>query len=160
VIAVYRLKMWVCSGETLPVSVAKSFFTTFGQGQTAAEEGAPSVTLCNFYGSTEVTADVLYEVFNSEEDVDNLAVPELGLPLGRPIGDARVLLLGGDDNHVGDRLGAAGDEIGDDGDGFDEGEICVIGTCVAGGYVGHEPREDDLQGKNKFQLVGNSNGEK
>lgn len=54
------LKLWVCSGEPLPVSLAKQFLETF-PGHTA--------TLCNFYGSTEIMGDVSYFTIKSYKDL-------------------------------------------------------------------------------------------
>lgn len=53
-----NLKLWVCSGEPLPVSLAKQFLMTFS-----------GHTLCNFYGSTEIMADVSYYAIKSFDDL-------------------------------------------------------------------------------------------
>jgi len=53
-----NLKLWVCSGEPLPASLAKQFLDTF-----------PGHTLCNFYGSTEIMGDVSYHVIKSFDDL-------------------------------------------------------------------------------------------
>lgn len=47
------LRLWVCSGEILPVSLAKEFFKYFQEN---------NHVLCNFYGSTEIMGDVTYYV--------------------------------------------------------------------------------------------------
>lgn len=52
------LKLMVCSGEPLPVSLAKQFLDTF-----------PGHTLCNFYGSTEIMGDVSYYTIESFRDL-------------------------------------------------------------------------------------------
>lgn len=52
------LKLWVCSGEPLPVSLAKQFLDTFS-----------GHTLCNFYGSTEIMGDVSYYAIKSFNDL-------------------------------------------------------------------------------------------
>ena len=50
------LKLWTCSGEVLPVDLAKRF-----------REGFPDATLLNIYGSSEVAADVTcHEVAEGE----------------------------------------------------------------------------------------------
>ena len=50
------LKLWTCSGEVLPVDLAKRF-----------REGFPDATLLNVYGSSEVAADVTcHEVAKGE----------------------------------------------------------------------------------------------
>ncbi|KAJ8666518.1 hypothetical protein QAD02_008180 [Eretmocerus hayati] len=45
------LRLWICSGETLPTTLAVMFFNWF-KGQ--------KKILANFYGSTEVMGDVSY----------------------------------------------------------------------------------------------------
>jgi non-ribosomal peptide synthetase component F len=52
------LKLWVCSGEPLPMSLAKQFLDTFS-----------GHTLCNFYGSTEIMGDVSYYAIKSFSDL-------------------------------------------------------------------------------------------
>lgn len=52
------LKLWVCSGEPLPVSLAKQFLNTFS-----------GHTLCNFYGSTEIMGDVSYYAIKTFSDL-------------------------------------------------------------------------------------------
>lgn len=56
----HNLHIWVCSGEPLPVPLAMSFFDYF-------EEGVH--TLFNFYGSTEVMADVTYFTCESKKQL-------------------------------------------------------------------------------------------
>lgn len=51
--ALRNLKTWVCSGETLAVSLAEEFYSCFSEGE---------FKLCNFYGSTEIMGDVTYYV--------------------------------------------------------------------------------------------------
>lgn len=48
------LKLWVCSGETLSVSLAEEFYKFFPENE--------NYVLCNFYGSTEIMGDVTYHV--------------------------------------------------------------------------------------------------
>ncbi len=70
-----KLRICVCSGETLPVELAASF-----------REKLPQTLLINLYGSSEVAADVLcYEVDRTE----GLAT----IPLGRPIANTSVYVL-------------------------------------------------------------------
>lgn len=52
------LKLWVSSGEPLSVSLAKQFLDTLS-----------GHTLCNFYGSTEIMADVSYYTIKSYNDL-------------------------------------------------------------------------------------------
>lgn len=70
-----KLRICVCSGETLPVELATSF-----------RKLLPQTLLINLYGSSEVAADVLcYEV----ERTERLAT----IPLGRPIANTSVYVL-------------------------------------------------------------------
>jgi amino acid adenylation domain-containing protein len=70
-----KLRICVCSGETLPVELATSF-----------RRKLPYTLLINLYGSSEVAADVLcYEV----DQTEGLA----GVPLGRPIANTSVYVL-------------------------------------------------------------------
>lgn len=55
-----NLKIWVCSGETLAVSLAKEFFKYFPENEHK---------LCNFYGSTEIMGDVTFHVINGPEEL-------------------------------------------------------------------------------------------
>jgi len=69
------LRYCVCSGETLPVELAKSF-----------HEQIPHATLINLYGSSEVAADVMgYKVSNT----DGVA----SIPIGKPIANTNVFIL-------------------------------------------------------------------
>lgn len=65
------LKLWICSGEILPQTLAKEFFNRF------ANYGH---TLANFYGSTEVMGDVTYFLLNNIsqlEDMDKVPIGRL-----------------------------------------------------------------------------------
>lgn len=75
-----NLKTWVCSGEPLPVSLARQFLNHFSSGFHA---------LCNFYGSTEVMGDITYHVMKSEDDV---CVNDK-VPIGRPVDNTTIYLL-------------------------------------------------------------------
>lgn len=66
------LKVWVCSGETLPVSLANEFYDYFAENEQI---------LCNFYGSTEIMGDVTYFVCKSKQQLE----PYLNVPIGYPI---------------------------------------------------------------------------
>nr|MBA2284933.1 amino acid adenylation domain-containing protein [Ktedonobacteraceae bacterium] len=69
------LKYWVCSGEALPLELARSF-----------QQRVPQGTLINLYGSTEVAADAtFYEVRPDEL--------RSSVPIGRPIANTQVYLL-------------------------------------------------------------------
>jgi non-ribosomal peptide synthetase component F len=67
-----RLRLWVCSGETLTVSLAEEFVGYFNTGRHA---------LCNFYGSTEIMGDVSYHVIRTSADINY----EGKVPIGKPI---------------------------------------------------------------------------
>jgi amino acid adenylation domain-containing protein len=70
-----ELRYCVCSGETLPVDLAKTF-----------REKIPQATLINLYGSSEVAADVTcYEVSNT----DGFG----SIPIGRPIANTQIYIL-------------------------------------------------------------------
>ena len=54
----------VCSGEALPEDLLSGFFEAF----------PPGITLLNYYGSTETTGDVTYEIYRSLDDVKGKTV--------------------------------------------------------------------------------------
>jgi len=83
------LRYCVCSGETLPVELAKSF-----------REQIPHATLINLYGSTEVAADVMCYEVNNTNDLSSL-------PIGKPIANTNVFIL--DSNLQPVPLGALGE---------------------------------------------------
>lgn len=64
-----NLRLWVCSGETLSVSLAEKFFDCFD---------SKTHSLCNFYGSTEVMGDVTYHVIRSKEELENQQTIPIG----------------------------------------------------------------------------------
>lgn len=70
-----RLKLWTCSGEVLPVALARLF-----------AEAMPDATLLNIYGSSEVAADVTWHVTTSQDGVESI-------PIGRPISNVQLHLL-------------------------------------------------------------------
>ncbi|KAL5233037.1 hypothetical protein ACI65C_000447 [Semiaphis heraclei] len=99
------LKLWVCSGEPLPVSLAKQFLDTFS-----------GHTLCNFYGSTEIMADVSYYAIKSFKDLcfgDKI-------PIGVPVDNTTLYLLNDKGQIV--EPGCLG-------------ELYVAGANVSSGYV-------------------------
>lgn len=70
----YNLKIWICSGEPLPVALAASFFDYFSEG---------IHTLYNFYGSTEVMGDVTYFACESKKQLsyfDHVPIGKLTFP--------------------------------------------------------------------------------
>lgn len=69
------LRYWICSGEALPVDLARRL-----------REQAPKAILLNLYGSSEVAADATcYEV----QEVASLT----RVPIGRPIANIQVYVL-------------------------------------------------------------------
>lgn len=74
------LKYWICSGEVLPIDLARRF-----------KEKLPESVLINLYGSSEIAADVTCYEVNQPEVLDNI-------PIGRPIANTEAYLL---DAHLG-----------------------------------------------------------
>lgn len=101
------LKLWVCSGETLPVSLAEQFFRTFNDNNRI---------LANFYGSTEIMGDVTYQLLTN---IDQLQSTEK-VPIGKPVDNCVIYLVNKDM-----RLVPQG-EIG---------ELVVAGRNLAAGYL-------------------------
>ncbi|EEB17196.1 firefly luciferase, putative [Pediculus humanus corporis] len=106
-----KLKLWVCSGETLQPSLARKFFQRFQNEK----------ILCNFYGSTEIMGDVSYYEIRTERDLETGQT----VPIGKPIDNCVLYIL--DEHHHPVR----GGEIG---------ELYVSGLNLASGYVrGRDP---------------------
>ncbi len=70
-----ELKLWSCSGEVLPVDLAKRF-----------REAFPGATLLNIYGSSEVAADVTYHVVSDGDISSSVAI-------GKPISNTQIYLV-------------------------------------------------------------------
>jgi len=102
-----HLKLWVCSGETLSVSLALQFLDHFNGG---------THTLCNFYGSTEIMGDVTYHTIREASDVSY----NNKVPIGIPLDNTLIYLLDKDLQVVN-----AGDL----------GEMYVAGKNLSPGYV-------------------------
>jgi amino acid adenylation domain-containing protein len=69
------LKLWSCSGESLPPDLAKRFLAVM-----------PRATLLNIYGASEVGADVTWhEVTNQDKDSS--------VPIGRPIHNTQLYIF-------------------------------------------------------------------
>lgn len=102
-----KLRIWVCSGETLSVTLAREFFDHFEEG---------SHVLCNFYGSTEIMGDVTYFICDSKKALQTMEK----IPIGYPIDNTVLYLLDTEFRPV--TLG----EIG---------ELFVSGMNLARGYV-------------------------
>jgi non-ribosomal peptide synthetase component F len=87
------LRYIICSGETLSPNLVESFFDTFES----------NCELLNFYGSTEVMADVTYEIFSSRNDLQQKCFNER-ISIGKPIDNIRIDILNPDDNGIGELL--------------------------------------------------------
>ena len=108
----FNLKIWVCSGEPLSITLSKEFYDYFEEG---------THVLCNFYGSTEVMGDVTYFVCESKKQLDSLE----RVPIGYPVDNTVIYLLDSDFRPV------KNDSIG---------ELFVSGANLAAGYVnGRDP---------------------
>lgn len=107
------LKIWICSGETLPVSLANEFYNYFAENEHI---------LCNFYGSTEVMGDVTYYVCKGKQQLE----PFVNVPIGYPIFNTVIYIL--DSQKMPVQVGQIG-------------EIYVGGDNLAIGYV--NGREED-----------------
>jgi acyl-coenzyme A synthetase/AMP-(fatty) acid ligase/acyl carrier protein len=108
---IYKLKSikrWVCSGEALNFKTLEEFF----------DMNLENAVLSNFYGSTEVTADLTYITFEFKKDI--LPYKHSSIPIGFPISNSSVEILDGDMNLV--KCGEVG-------------EIYAIGLCLAHGYL-------------------------
>lgn len=103
----HNLKIWVCSGETLSVSLATEFFDYFHEGKHV---------LCNFYGSTEIMGDVSYFICESKKQLQAYEK----VPIGYPVNNTVIYILDGDYRPV--KMGQTG-------------ELFVSGLNLASGYV-------------------------
>ena len=73
----------------------------------------PGAKFCNMYGPTEITDVCAYYIVDREFDDDE------PLPIGFPCANTRILILNDEDKPA-----AEGET----------GELCVLGTCLSGGY--------------------------
>ncbi|XP_029169302.1 uncharacterized protein LOC114939219 [Nylanderia fulva] len=102
-----RLRLWICSGETLSVALADQFFATFSN---------KDKILANFYGSTEIMGDVTYYLLNKRTQLQGMEK----VPIGRPIDNCIIYLVNKDM-----RLIPQGEV----------GELIVAGRNLAAGYL-------------------------
>lgn len=109
-----KLKLWICSGETLNKGLAGEFFKYFN--------GDEGYQLANFYGSTEVMGDVTYYVIENADQLDLFNT----IPIGYPLQNSAVYLLDTEMNMI--REG-------------ETGELYVSGRNLASGYVGGQAPE-------------------
>jgi amino acid adenylation domain-containing protein len=77
------LKIWISSGETLSLELARRF-----------QKLLPTRRLLNLYGSSEVAADVTFF------DTAQLNVAHVRVPIGRPIDNSRIHILDINQNPV------------------------------------------------------------
>lgn len=125
-----RLRIWVCSGETLPAQLVHEFYAYFGDGDDAQNAPPPPTTiLCNFYGSTEIMGDVTYHV--CRPNGETVTCGGALVPIGCPIDNTIVYVLDGDMRPV---------KVGE------TGELWVAGRNLAAGYV---------NGRDQFRFVAN-----
>lgn len=85
-------------------------------------------SLCNFYGSTELSCDVTYFVYNGKDNIRNYTK----VPIGKPISNTTIHILNADGNSV---------SIGG------KGEIFVSGANLAYGYVNNRDTHRFIQSK-------------
>ncbi len=112
--AVKTLRYVFCSGEVLPAARVEQFNRVAEQCRREGDAEA-AVLLVNLYGPTEATVDVSF--YDCPRD------PALGIarvPLGRPIDNARLYVLGAGD--LPQPVGVVG-------------ELCIGGAGVARGYL-------------------------
>lgn len=94
-----------------------------------------SPILSNFYGSTEVTADITFVSFKSREQMLKIILNNTNVPIGFPISNSIIYLMDENMNRI-----ETEDTIG---------EIYAAGLCLANGYL------NDLEGTNKFLVLNN-----
>ena len=99
------VRLVATGGERLTTALCQRFFECFG----------PEVELCNHYGPTEATVNVTSWRCDPGEAV---------VPIGRPVANTTIYLLGADDRPVPTGL---------------VGELCIGGVQVARGYL-NRPR--------------------
>ncbi|XP_011864133.1 PREDICTED: putative acyl-activating enzyme 19 [Vollenhovia emeryi] len=102
-----RLKLWICSGETLSVALADQFLATFDN---------KGKILANFYGSTEVMGDVTYYLLSKRAQLQGMEK----VPIGKPVDNCIIYLVNKDM-----RLIPQGEV----------GELIVAGRNLAAGYI-------------------------
>jgi acyl-coenzyme A synthetase/AMP-(fatty) acid ligase len=121
------VKRWVCSGEALSADLLDLFFDV--------NQNENSV-LSNFYGSTEVTADVTFVSFKSKNQFHSLLFEKNNVPIGVAISNCGIILF--DENMI---------EIKGENK---TGEIYACGFCLATGYLNEL---DSMNKSNKFFII-------
>lgn len=99
------LTVFLFCGEILPVAICRQLKDRF-----------PEAKIFNTYGPTEATVAV-----TAVEITDSIIVQHKTLPVGRPKGDTKILLVN-----------EAGEEVPDG----EKGEIMIAGPSVSKGYLG------------------------
>ncbi|XP_034177001.2 nonribosomal peptide synthetase ebony isoform X2 [Osmia lignaria lignaria] len=102
------LRLWICSGETLPVALADEFFTRFAHDD--------NKILANFYGSTEIMGDVTYHLINDQTQLQSMEK----VPIGKPLDNCIIYIVNKEM-----RLVPQGEV----------GELIVAGRNLAAGYI-------------------------
>lgn len=108
-----KLKLWICSGETLQAALAMEFYDYFPE---------KDYFLCNFYGSTEIMADVTFFVCEGKEQFRNDRI----VPIGHPIFNTNIYILDSEKKPI--EIGAIG-------------ELFVSGSNLAHGYVNDRDKD-------------------
>ncbi|MEU6539777.1 amino acid adenylation domain-containing protein [Streptomyces sp. NPDC047000] len=123
------LRYVFCSGEALPAALVERFNRLAGLSRREAGAGHP-VRLVNLYGPTEATVDV-----SSHDCPADPAHRIARVPIGRPIDNTALYVLGADD--LPQPVGAAG-------------ELCIGGAGVARGYLGRPELTAERFGDDPF----------
>ncbi|CAL8104229.1 unnamed protein product [Orchesella dallaii] len=119
------LKHWIITGDSLKLELAKRFFNFLEQEKASANSLFPAhhhtlPMLIHYYGSTEVTGDVSYEIFDDITQIDS-KFNQGNVSIGRPIANTIIYI-------VDDEMNLAEEGA--------QGEICIAGSPVAfGGYI-------------------------
>lgn len=114
-----ELRVFLFCGEILPVSICRQL-----------KERFPKAQIFNTYGPTEATVAV-----TSIEVTDEILESCQNLPIGRPKGDTRILIV--DENDAAVQPG-------------EKGEMIIVGPSVSKGYLG----EQELTDKSFFLIHG------
>ena len=103
-----NLRYVISSGDLLPKNLITAFFHCF-----------VSTKLCNFYGSTEVTGDVLYKVFHSEEDLEETKGDNT--TVGFPVANTNVYIVNDEGSLISNKTTI--------------GELWISGSNISLGYT-------------------------